>query len=592
MKTNRTQETATFADAMKTWIASIETAGFPDRLPSENIAIAEAVGRVPSQIARTKHPSPTYRAAAMDGYAVRSADVARATAQAPLRLHVGEDAVAIDTGGAIPDEFDCVIALERVKASGKNVVVSDPVPPGKNVRLPGEDVPPGVAVGWPGLQLRPVDCAALIASGCTTVEVVERPRLAIIPTGDEVVPAGTPPKPGTVVESNSLMIAAEARSLGAEVRVWPIAPDDDEAIETSLREAIGAAEVVVLLAGSSRGKRDRGAGAIERIGKIDVRGVATRPAKPVVLGHSGSVPVVNLPGFPVSCHFAFEAYVAPMLRRLGGLADPMPRRARLAQAQDTDGSADEWHSASLLTAPGSPRALVVPFAQIGGSLYRLAQADARFHLKRGVSAFPRHIAVSWNPMRDADAVARPMFVGPYDPLLEEMAALGGFRCRWTDDESGQALDEGLADAVGLLVRGDGLGTLRRRAGEGRKVLPIGVRHEGYAKRATGGPSPSASAGRSANVATQTSTDGDPWAGAAAVAAGILDRAPCSRYVAERYGLSFEDGQPALYVVIWEDRPGHRFPWGIVLGAALSALEDGALRLGWKSIGMPSEAATV
>lgn len=590
MKTNPTQRVATFADAMKTWLTSIEAAGFPARLASENVPLAEAVGRVPSQVARTKHPSPTYRAAAMDGYAVRFADIARATEKAPIRLRLGEDAITIDTGAAIPDEFDCVIAMERVKASGKSIVVMEPAAPGKNVRLPGEDVPPGVAVGWPGAQLRPVDCAALVASGCTTVEVVERPLLAIIPTGDEVVPPGTPPKPGTVVESNSVMIAAEARALGADVRVWPIAADDEDAIESALRDAIAAADVVALIAGSSRGRRDRGARAIERIATIDVRGVATRPAKPVVLGHAGAVAVVNLPGFPVSCHFAFEAYVAPLLRRLGGLSDPMPRRARLARSQGTDGFADEWHSASLLTAPGSPRALVVPFAQIGGSLYRLAQADARFHLRRGTTDFPRHIAVPWIPLRDADSAARPMFVGPYDPLLEEMAALGGFRCRWTDDETGQALDEGLADAVGLLVRGDGLGTLRRRAGTGRKVLPIGVRREGYALRAAGGPANAA--GRSARALPQTPDIRDPWAGAAAVAAGVLESAPCSRYVAERFGLTFEDGPPALYVVIWEDRPGHRFPWGIVLGAALSALEDGALRLGWKSIGMPSEAGTL
>jgi molybdenum cofactor synthesis domain-containing protein len=578
-------ERTALADALRIWRAAIEEAGCPERLPVETVSLAEAVGRVPSQIIRTKHPSPTYRAAAMDGFAIRSADVARASDAAPVRLRRGEDAFAIDTGAAVPEGFDCVVALERVEASGTTVAVSSPVPCGKNIRLPGEDVPPGVAIGWPGIALRPLDCAALIAGGCTAADVVRRPRLAVIPTGDELVSPGSPPKPGTMVDSNSLMIAGEAQRLGAETTIWPVAKDDVVAIESAVRGALETSDVVAILAGSSHGKRDRGAAVIEKVGTVDVRGVATRPGKPVVLGHAKSVPVIDLPGYPVACHFAFETYVAPLLRRLGGMAEPMPRRARLAETVETDGTADEWHSASLLTAPGSPRALVVPFLEIGGNLYRLAQADARFHLKRGTCAFARHAAVPWVPLRDADSASRALFVGPYDPLIEEMAALGEFRCRWTDDESGEALDEGLADAVGILVRDGGLSALRKRAGEGIKVLPIGLRREGTARLASAA---SEEAAVDPGAATP-SADHDPWEGAAAVAAGMRPAAKCARYIAERFGLLFEEGRPALYVVVWEDRPGHRFPWGIVLSAAMSALEDAAPKLGWKSIGMPLEA---
>jgi molybdenum cofactor synthesis domain-containing protein len=515
----------------------------------------------------------------MDGIAVRAADIAPASKVKPVRLLLGEGAIEIDTGGALPDGFDAVIPIERVKRSGKSVVVDAPVPAGKNVRLPGEDVPPGVAIGWPGFGLRPLDCAALVATGCTTVEVVKRAKLAVIPTGDEIVLSGTPSKPGTVVESNSIMIAAEARTLGASVRVWPIVKDDLRSIEAALREALAESDVVALLAGSSRGRRDHGAAAIAAAGDVDVHGVATRPGKPVVLGHAGSVPMVNLPGYPVSCHFAFETYVAPLLRRLGGLADPLARRARLSDAVSVDGSADEWHTATLLTAPGSPRAIVVPQNEVGGGLYRLTQADARYHLKRGVADFGRHVAVPWTPLRDADSAARSLFVGPYDPLIEELAALGGFRCRWTGDESGAALDEGIADAVGVLVRAGEYDVLRKRAAAGRKVLPIGLRREGVA----------VSAAPATVAITGDESDDDPWARVAAVACGIRRSAPCALYIAQRFGVGFEEGPPALYAIVWEDRPGHRFPWGIVLAAALSALEDAGSKLGWKSIGISEEA---
>lgn len=570
-----------FADAVRTWHEALEAGGCPDRMPSELVGLADAVGRVPAQIARTKYPCPTYRAAAMDGYAVRSDDVARASTEEPVRLPIGVAAIQIDTGGAMPDGFDAVVPFERVCASGDDVEVARSVAPGKNVRLPGDDVPPGVAIGWPGTMLRAIDCAALVSSGCTSVEVVKRPCLAIIPTGDEIVPPGSPPKAGTVIESNTLMLASQARGLGADVVVWPIVKDDEAALDTALRSAIESADIVAMLAGSSAGRRDRCAGAIARIGTIDVRGVATRPGRPVVLGHAGSVPIVNLPGYPASCHFAFEAYVAPLLRRLAGLYDQMPRRARLAQAVETDGLCDEWHVASLLTAPGSPRALVVPFADVGGSVYQLAQADARFALKRGIAGYGRFACVQWTPLRDHDGAARALFTGPYDPLIEEMAALGGFRCRWTDDESGEALDAGLADAVGVVLRGGNLSSLRKRAGEARKMLTVGLRAEGRCFSREG----------ASDRCKPGISFGDPWEGAASVASGVLQSAPCTRYVAECFGLRFDEREPALYAVVWEDRPGHRFPWGIVLAAAMSALTDAAPALGWKSIGQPAEVIT-
>ena len=571
-----------FADAVRIWRGAIEAAGCPDRLPAQTVGIDAAVGRVPAQVIRTLHPCPTYRAAAMDGYAVRSRELDGAGPEQPKRLALGEAALPLDTGAAVPAGFDAVVAKERARAARGSIEVRAQVAPGTNVRLPGDDVPPGVAIGWPGIALRPLDCATLVASGCTNVDVVKRPRLAILPTGDEIVPPGTKPAPGTVIESNASMIAGEARALGADVTVWPIIGDDDAAMERALREAIGAADVVAVIAGSSAGRRDRGGEAIARVGTIDVRGVATRPARPVILGHAGAVPLVDLPGYPVSCHLAFEAYVAPLLRRLAGFADPLPRRARLSESIEADGSLDEWRAGSLLMAPGSPRAVVVPLADVGGGLYRLAQADARFHLKRGTAHFGRFAAVPWTPLRDADAAARPLLCAPYDPLLEEMAALGGFRCRWTDDESGAALDAGLADAAGVVVRDGDLSILARRTGAGRKMLPLGLRREGVCHAH---PHPT---GANSHAPEGADAGTDPWEGAAAVAAGTRPSARCTKYVADRYELRFDEGEPALYAILWDDRPGHRFPWGIVLGAALSALADAAPALGWRSLGMPQE----
>ena len=591
----RNSSLTSFAEAQRRWREALDAAGCPERLDAETVALTDAVGRVCARVERTLRPCPTYRAAAMDGFAIRAADVGGVGGDGPIPLKIGPSAEAIDTGEAIPEAFDAVVPIEHVRSTGGYIEIDAPVPAGKNVRLPGDDVPPGVAIGWPGRPLRALDCATLLAGGRVSIEAVRRPRLAIVPTGDELVPAGSAPREGTVIETNSTMIAHAARALGATVHVAPIVRDDDAVLERELRSALEASDVVVLLAGSSTGRRDRAAAVIAAVGSVDVHGVATRPARPVILGHSGSVAIAGLPGYPVSCHFAFEAYVAPLLRRLAGIADPPERRGRLAHAVDTDSASDVWRPATILTGVGSPRAIVDPLEEIGGDLYRLSTADARFHLKRGTPRFARYVAVQWSALRDPDAATLPLFTGPYDPLIEELAALAGFRCRWTQDETGEALDAGLTDAVGVLVRRGAEPALRARAGQGRKMVLIGVRSEGTAQRRAMRQSRATpqSKGRPLRPAHGSTMKvdpyidpyvSDPWSGAAAVAAGITASARTTRYIAERFGLSYTESDEVAYACIWDDRPGHRFPWGIALPAALAGLGEAAVRLGWKTLG--------
>jgi hypothetical protein len=229
----------------------------------------------------------------------------------------------------------------------------------------------------------------------------------------------------------------------------------------------------------------------------------------------------------------------------------------------------------------------VPSPDFLGNLYRLAEADARVHLKGGVGQYGRHAAVQYAPLRDADSAARPLFVGPFDPLIEELAALASFRCCWTEDQDGAALDEGLADAVGIVLRGEDVRALHQRAGKGRKMLMLGVRCEGVcrrpgAQRAAAGPAPAA------DLAAEGFERNGPWAGAAAVAAGVRESAPCTRFIAKSFGLDFEEADGCPYVAVWQEGPGRRFPWGIALKAALSGLSDAADALGWKYIGSRNE----
>jgi len=182
-------------------------------LTAEAVRLDDAHGRVAAEPVTSTVDLPPFPSSAMDGFAVDSHATAAASAATPVRVRVGTDAVPIDTGAAMPDGRDAVVPLEAAKVAGGIVTVTSPVAAGKHVRLPGDDVPPGVAIGWPGFALRPVDCAALIASGCTSVDVVRRPRVAVIPSGDELVAPGSPPRRSTA--SRATRSAPSSTSIGS-----------------------------------------------------------------------------------------------------------------------------------------------------------------------------------------------------------------------------------------------------------------------------------------------------------------------------------------------------------------------------------------
>lgn len=550
-----------YADALRAWRAALDEAGCPQRLPAERVSLLEAGGRVPARAVRTLRPCPTYRAAAMDGVALRAGATVDATPSTPVRLSLGVDATRVDTGAVIASAFDAVERVEAVAFEGGDVVIDAPVAPGQHVRLPGDDVPPGVVVGWPGHPLRPVEIGALLASGIDSIEVVRRPRVSIVATGNEIVPPGSDPQPGTVIESNASMIAAHVRALGGVPLVVGPIRDEPAQLERVLRDAADDADVVLVIAGSSRGGRDKSAAAIERVGTIVVRGVATRPGRPVALGRIGAVPVVNLPGYPVACDATFAGYAAELIARLGGVPYEPWHAAVLDALVTSDGGADEWRPA---VASSSWRTLAQG-SDVGGSLYRLALADARMWIERGHGAYPAGARIGFQMLRGGGFDRRPLFVGPYDPVVEELAATCGFRCDWSRDETGAALRGGVADAVGVIAPGRGpvadssVSALREEGfatGHGT-VLPTD------AERPVGGF--------------------DPWQGAARVVAGLVPFAWSSAHVAHSFGLSFAPRRRVRYAIVPATRGGARFVAAARLGKFFSTYGEKASRYGWSDI---------
>jgi putative molybdopterin biosynthesis protein len=313
------------AEALAAWRSACAAAGCPERVDAVRLDLAEAVGRVTAAPVWATRSSPSFDASAMDGIAVRAADTVGASESTPVLLE--PDAfVVLDTGDPLPEGFDAVVMREHVHRDGVGrAELRAAVAPYQHVRSIGEDVSATELLLPEGHRLRPVDVAAAAAAGAVDVLVHRRPVVAVIPTGDEIRPVGTEPAPGVILDTNSLMLAAQAEAAGCEAWRTEIVPDDPDRIAATVRDAAARSDLVIVVAGSSAGRDDHTAAIVERLGTLAVHGVAVRPGHPVVLGVVDATPVLGAPGYPVSAALTFEIFAAPALAALEGAAPPRPR---------------------------------------------------------------------------------------------------------------------------------------------------------------------------------------------------------------------------------------------------------------------------
>ncbi len=306
-------------------------------LRTETVSLDAALDRILAADVVAEGDLPPFDRATVDGYAVRAADAAGAAEEEPVRLRVtgevrmGEgtalqvargEAVRIPTGGILPSGADAVVMQEHVRRSDAEAMLLRAVRPGENVISRGEDVRRGEAVLRAGRRLRPQDLGILAGLGRARVPVRIRPRVAVLSSGDELVPPEATPAPGQLRDMNAPALAGLVRRAGGEPVSFPILPDDLATVTEALRHALAQSDVVVISGGSSVGERDVVVDAIAALGPpgIIVHGVAIRPGKPTVLAAVGDRPVIGLPGNPVSAMVIFEAFVRPTLATLLGAA--------------------------------------------------------------------------------------------------------------------------------------------------------------------------------------------------------------------------------------------------------------------------------
>ncbi len=346
---------------------------------------------------------PGFDRASVDGFAVRAEDTANASDAAPVVLRLSAEvltagvqptvaltedcASVIATGGMVPRGADAVVMVERTELreaapdGSASIEVNSPATPGQFIATAGSDIARGETVLRSGHVLTSREIGMLAAVGLGDIPVWRRVRVAIVSTGDEIVPPGDPIRPGQVYDSNAAILAAAAEELGGEAVPYGIIPDDTERLASTLDRALAEADVVLFSGGTSKGAGDLAHQVVSRLDDpgVVVHGVALKPGKPLCLAVSHGKPVVILPGFPTSAIFTFHEFVAPVIRALGG-QPPAQREtvaATLPMRISSERGRTEYVLTSLMRAPDGGLA-AYPTAKGSGAVTSFAQADGFF----------------------------------------------------------------------------------------------------------------------------------------------------------------------------------------------------------------------
>jgi putative molybdopterin biosynthesis protein len=447
-------------EAWAHFIAALEDAGLWRPFPGEEVPLEQALGRVTAEPVWAAISAPHYHASAMDGYAVRARDTLGASETNPVTLSlVAEEvdleravrpALPVNTGQAMPVWADAVIMIEHVQAGEREdeLIIREPVAPWQHVRMMGEDMVATELVLPANHTLRPVDLGALAGSGHPTVLVRRRPCVAIIPTGSELVtltPEGEQrPAPGQIIEFNSLVLAAQVEMWGGAATRFPIVPDERLALLSAVREAAATHDLVLVNAGSSAGSRDYTAQVVAELGRLLVHGVAVRPGHPVILGlveasppgplsmsEEGEVeagvrprvvPVIGVPGYPVSAALTGEIFVEPLISRWLGRPPAEPPTVEAVISRKVMSPAGDDDYVRVTVGQVGDRIIATPLSRGAGVISSLVRADGIVRIPRFSEGVDAGSKVTVRLYRSPAEIARTIVaIGSHDMTLDLLA---------------------------------------------------------------------------------------------------------------------------------------------------------------------------
>lgn len=409
-------------EALGKWLRKIEAEGAGAPLPAETVRVADSLGRVTARAVVAEVSSPFYHSSAMDGYAVRFADTIGASEAEPLRLKLNERAFYVDTGDPLPEGANAVIMVEDVNAVEDSIEILAPATPWHNVRTIGEDIVATELILPENHRIRPVDIGAMLAGGHTEVLVRRRPRVAVIPTGTEIVEPGTELRRGSIIEFNSRVLSGYITLWGGEPVRMGIVPDDLELLKKAVSEAVGAADLVVVNAGASAGSEDFTAEVIGGLGEVVVHGLSMKPGKPAILGFVRGRPVLGIPGYPVSAYLTFGLFARPLIMRWQGLEPERPELIKARLSRQIASTLGQEEFIRMKVGKVGDNLVATPLGRGAGLLMTLVRADGVLRVPAMSEGLAAGAEVQMELMRSKAEIENAIVsIGSHDSAMDLLA---------------------------------------------------------------------------------------------------------------------------------------------------------------------------
>ncbi len=410
------------AKAKKIWSKALRDCGFFSRCRSEVIAVDGSMGRLTALPVFARHSSPTYNAAAMDGIAVHFLDLASASEAHPVILDSGRY-LSVNTGNAVPGDYNAVIMIEDVHTrSDGSVELLNPATPWQHVRTVGEDIVATELIIPERHVIRPIDQGAMLAAGITEVEVLVPPRVTVIPTGSELIPPGQPVEPGEIVEFNSTILIGYLRLWGADAHGSAPVDDEPAKLKEAIEHAAQTSDIVITNAGASAGTKDFSANILKSLGEIIVHGVAIKPGKPIILALIGDIPVIGLPGYPISALLTMKLFGEELVYSFLGQDVPEKEiiEATMSRPMHSSMGVDQFVRVTL--GEVGDKLIATPSGKGAGAVMSMVRADGLLTIPSGSEGVGAGEPVSIELLRPrAEIEATLVSIGSHDNILDLLA---------------------------------------------------------------------------------------------------------------------------------------------------------------------------
>lgn len=405
--------------AQTDYIQALKEQGFESR--SEVIPVTQCCGRITAKAIYAHICAPHYHASAMDGIAVKAQDTFGATETTPVHLST-DQYVVVDTGDPLPENCDAVIMVEDIVKEEGGVCLYAAAAPWQHIRQIGEDICAGEMILASYQKITPAAIGALIAGGVLKAEVLKKPVVGIIPTGDEIIMPTEDPAPGDILEFNGSIFSSMLREWGAEPVLYPIVPDQFDQIKAMVSRALAECDMVILNAGSSAGREDYSCQVIRKLGEVLYHGIAIKPGKPAILGYQGQKPVLGVPGYPVSGIIVIEQILKPILDEWyhTTMQTGAYEKAVLSRAVVSGLKYHEYVRVRLGYVNG--KLIASPLSRGSGVISSFMKADGMLEIPQGLEGYEAGSTVKIRLLREKKELEHTLVaIGSHDPLLDELS---------------------------------------------------------------------------------------------------------------------------------------------------------------------------